>query len=172
MIPSSTHTYELPLSEAFRPPLYRRLWDPVLLTTLPHLLATMFVFDCDDFSTMLQDGGPIPFPYMTYSVVIVCSSIASVCWHLHYERTNLFFYVNYGFAGAWTVLDLYLGFTRTSLETAFAIVLLNLFVFLLNKMTDRARNYAQAHSLWHLCSVCKALLVAYMVGCRWKTACV
>jgi hypothetical protein len=163
-------TYVLPLSEAFRPPMYRRIWDPVLLTALPHFAAAMFVFGCEESS------GPhatafIPFPLTTYCGIIVCSSIASVCWHYQQERKNILFYVNCGFAGLWTVFDVYLGFTRTALETAFAIVLLNLFVLFLNKFTDKARNYALAHSFWHLCSVLKALLVAYMVGCKWKTVC-
>lgn len=165
-------TYELPISEAFRQPMYRRLWEPIILTTLPHFAASLFVFGCDDMSIPLQDAGAIPFPLTTYASVIICSSIASVCWHYQRERKNIVFYVDYGFAGLWMVFDVYLGFTRTSLETALAIVLLNLFVFFLNKLTDRARNYAQAHSFWHLCSVAKALLVAYMVGCKWKTACV
>ncbi len=171
MIPSPAHTYELPLSHAFRipNPLYRRFWDPVVLTTLPHLVAILFVAGCDVTARAATER--IPFPFTNYAILIACSTCASVAWHLMHERKTIVFYIDYGLAGLWTMFDMYLGFTYGRVEDGLAIVLLNLFVLFLNKFTDRAANYALAHSFWHLCSVAKAVLVAYLVGCKWKTQC-
>jgi hypothetical protein len=137
-----------------------RFWDPVVLLAFSHMSALVFVAGCEE--GVHTERELFPFPYVNYVGTIVASTLASTGWHMAQEQKGGVFYLNLLLSGIWVAYDLYLGFTRAALPGALAIVMLNVFTSLL---------YASSLSLvgWQLCSLSKCLLVAYTIGCNWKS---
>jgi hypothetical protein len=106
-----------------------------ILTTLPHLAALYF---------------PVDPPY---SSIIVLSTTLSILWHAAQEPDGFLYYADYGAAGLWFLLDLHYAIP---LDCVTPVLLLNGLVAFL--------NLGMPHSLWHLLSVAKALLVAFWLS--------
>ena len=109
-----------------------------ILTTLPHLAALYF---------------PVDPPY---SSIIVLSTTLSVLWHAAQEPDGFLYYADYGAAGLWFLLDLHYAIP---LDCVTPVLLMNGFVACMNPGTDRV-----GHSLWHLLSVAKVLLIAFWLS--------
>ena len=118
--------------------LQRHPWDPVLLTTLPHLLCAITA----------------PYPY---SAIIAASSISSIMWHSEHEPMNIFFWLDYSFALIWGFCDIsQLGVAGLTLN--FIAIGTNLLV---NRLASAGiYPYERGHALWHLFS---CMLTVYKV---------
>ena len=136
----------------------RGLTDPVILTTLPHLLALCFVLGKARGSST----------FAAYAAIITASSLLSVAWHAQHERKTWVFWADYAFAMAWTLMDFYVAAT-TQPSALSTVAGANATVLVANWLTDHwARqgvlSYVRGHSLWHLFSCVKSLYVAYVLG--------
>lgn len=111
-------------------PRQRHPWDPVVLTTLPHILCAIAA----------------PYPY---SMIIAASAAASVMWHLEHEPMNTFFWLDYGFATIWGFYDIAkLGIPGLTLN--FIAIGTNL---LANRLAAAGLYpYERGHAFWHLFS--------------------
>jgi hypothetical protein len=106
--------------------------------------------------------------YMGYCAVIGISSILSVLWHRTHESRSALFWLDYGFAGIWTLYDCLLA----ALKPPFILLLvctLNITTIILNQLVDylakkEILSYEIGHSIWHLFSASKSILVAYLVS--------
>ena len=105
-----------------------------ILTTLPHFAALCF---------------PVAPPY---SSIIVVSTSLSILWHAAQEPDGFLYYADHGIAGLWFLLDLHYAIP---LDCVVPVLLMNVLVAFMNPGPDPLR-----HSLWHLLSVTKVLLVA------------
>ena len=147
----------------------RSPFDPILLSTAPHSIALLFVAGC-------QNPEKYPGLYTGYSIVIGTSSLLSLLWHRQYEKKNILFWLDYGFALIWTLYDCAIGLIVTSIPSFITILLLNSICILTNQLGDwlsknNYMSYEKAHSAWHLLNVIKSIFVSYLVGCRWKDEC-
>jgi hypothetical protein len=121
--------------------------DPLILSTLPHFLI------CVPALT-------ISYPY---AIVIALSSTFSIMWHRHGEPMYTpLFYADYGFAGLWTAFDFYLAFQTYS--CLFTVLVLNLLALSTNCLPIKQIHYRSYHSLWHLFSAIKGLLVCAFIS--------
>lgn len=112
----------------------RHPWDPVVLTTLPHILCAVFA----------------PYPY---SVIIAASSTASIAWHVEHEPMTLLFWLDYSFAFLWGYYDI--------IHLGAHGYLLNMIAIATNIYASRGPfRYERSHSLWHLFS---CILTVYKV---------
>ncbi len=112
-----------------------------VLSTLPHYLALLFT-------------GKSPL----YSFVVFASTSCSAYWHILGEPRNEIWIADYMLAYMWFVVELALNPTKHAL----LITLLNFGVLVVNKWTDRSRQYHLHHSAWHLLSASKAIYVAWL----------
>ena len=102
----------------------RHPWDPVVLTTLPHVVCGLFA----------------PFPY---SAIILASSAASIAWHIEHEPMTALFWIDYSLAFLWGFYDItHLGARG---------YLLNMIAIATNIYSSR-EPYARNHAIWHLFS--------------------
>ena len=144
--------------------MWRSPTDPVILSTIPHFLSLMFVTGCD--------RGPLMDIYSTYTVIIAISSLLSLVWHFQKERKNIFFWLDYGFALAWTIMDLTVAISTAPVHVILTVAFLNIIVLLTNQLCDFLDRkgfvpYEFGHATWHLLSSTKSIFVAYLVGCRY-----
>jgi len=105
-----------------------------ILTTLPHFAALCF---------------PVAPPY---SSIIVLSTTLSILWHGAQEPDGFLYYADHGVAFLWFLLDLHYAIP---LDCVVPVLLMNGFVACMNPGLE-----GLGHSLWHLLSVAKVLLVA------------
>lgn len=112
-----------------------------VLSTLPHYLALLFT------------GKSV-----LYSFTVFSSTTCSVYWHILGEPRNEIWILDYMLAYMWFIAELALNPTKHAL----LITLLNFVVLLVNKWTDRSRQYHLHHSTWHLLSASKAIYVAWL----------
>ena len=138
----------------------RPLTHPIILTTLPHFLSIGLVANCI--------SPTYPGIYIGYSAVIGCSSVLSVLWHRQHEPYSILFWLDYAFAGIWTIYDCILAGLLKSSYILAIVCILNIITIILNQLVDNlARKeivqYDTGHSMWHLISVSKTILVAYLV---------
>lgn len=112
-----------------------------VLSTLPHYLALVFTGKS-----------------ALYSFVVFSSTSCSVYWHILGEPHNEIWILDYLLAYIWFIAELALNPTKHAL----LITLLNFVVLIVNKWTDRSRQYDLHHSIWHLLSAAKAIYVAWL----------
>jgi len=130
---------------------------PIVLTTLPHFLALIFVI------------GKSEVCFIVYSVVVALSATASITWHIRHESRDWFLVVDYGLAFAWFIMDVVIASTRTDVRTTLLVCVLNLLVFGTNMGQSHFAGkgtaaYEWAHSVWHLLSCAKAIYIAFILG--------
>jgi hypothetical protein len=138
----------------------RHFTDPILLSTLPHYLPLLFVVNCDRTQRF----------YLAYSIVVALSASLSLIWHGQREPHNWLFWLDYGMAFLWTMLDLFAAVTVCPNETV-AIVGLNVCVCVAHVASDHMAKtgvvtYEWGHCCWHVMSSVKSTVVAYVIGCR------
>ena len=134
---------------------------PIILTTLPHFFSIGMVVN----STSLQ----YPGIYIGYCVVIGCSSILSVIWHHHHEPKSILFWLDYTFAGIWTLYDCILASLLKPSYSIILVCMLNIITIIFNQLVDYLAKkelilYETGHSIWHLFSASKSILVAYLLS--------
>lgn len=149
-------------------PKFRAPHDNVLLSTIPHFFALLFIAGCQ--------RGPLPGLYLAYAVIVGTSSLLSLVWHAQRERKNVWFWLDYTFALAWTVMDVLVAVATAPLHILLTVIFLNLVVLGTNQVADHlARKdfvqYEVGHSAWHLLSCAKSVFVAYLLGCRFGATC-
>ncbi len=137
----------------------RKHTDPIIITTLPHLIAAYIAWP----------AAP------AYAALITASTAASCAWHRHREPgplESVLWYIDYGLATAWFIADCgYAAATATSTHAAI-IILLNAVSMVANWCISAAgsSNYNMYHSIWHLGNVAKATIIAYIISKEALTA--
>jgi hypothetical protein len=139
----------------------RSILDPIILTTLPHFLATIFVLDCHHHDITRNEEDILLF---IYAYIIIISTTLSIFWHRSRESYGVIFTLDYIFALLWTSMEIVLSFLYLSSDQVADVILFNLAVMLLNKVGDKLSSYRLAHSMWHLLNVAKASYVAKEIG--------
>ena len=92
-----------------------------------------------------------------YSIIIFISTTISILWHIDNE-SNKYFYIDYIFAGIWSLYDIIMGYYYNML---FIIIILNIIIFIINIMiTKKSSNYKLLHSIWHIMSSIKSYYIA------------
>lgn len=126
----------------------RSVFEPIIISTLPHALAIYWAYQI------------MPF----YAVLIGLSTIASVLWHVNHEPKNtLLFYIDYGLAGIWTLTDIILAIYTKNMITLLLILFLNAIAMITNQIQLSGISYETTHTLWHCISWFKCSLVAYIL---------
>ena len=157
-----------PVNAATTTPPFRSPFEAVIVSTLPHFLPLIFIAGCE--------GGAHTTLYAVYSAVVAISSLLSIVWHMQVERKNVWFWLDYLFAAAWTILDIVVAFVVAPLHVILTVIFLNVLVFVCNQLADLLSNkgiipYETGHAAWHVLSWVKAVFVAYLVGCRYSISC-
>jgi hypothetical protein len=124
----------------------RSFFDPIIVSTLPHLGALYFVYNCSGIK-------------MVYPITIFISTMFSVAWHMHNEPKNWLFWFDYSFAFLWAFEDLLFA------PNWKLVLLINGIAIATNHISDRLVPYEKAHSVWHLLNVSKSIYVAYLLSC-------
>jgi hypothetical protein len=125
-----------------------QIMNALVLTTLPHYLALLV--------------SPTPW----YFWVVCTSTTLSVLWHLADEpATSPLGQLDHILAAVWMLTDIY--YLGKGDELSLALVP-NGFIFLTNIVVtylDRQKvvPYYVGHSVWHILSAIKSILVAYMI---------
>ena len=118
----------------------RHPWDPVILTSLPQIICSIFA----------------PYPY---SAIIAASSAASIAWHVEHEPMSLLFWLDYSFAFLWGYYDI--------IHLGPHGYMLNMIAIGTNIFASRESfRYEHSHSLWHLFS---CILTVVKVDLMWRT---
>ena len=143
----------------------RRLWDPVILSTVPHIASIYFVTGCSspDYLGL----------YVGYCIVIGGSSLLSFIWHTYREPKNIWFCLDYAFAFIWTGYDIVISSIVASNSIVVIVILLNGVCIITNHLTDCIAkrgicSYEVSHSLWHIINVIKSIIVAYLISCHFQ----
>ena len=142
----------------------RKFTDPLVLSTFPHLLSLLSLLLCKD---PVFDGGLT----QKFSVIIVTSTLLSVLWHRLREPMGFLFWIDYGFAILWMIMELLLSISQSasfvSLNTMI-IISLNMVTFLMNQLVDSLAifnivSYQNGHSVWHLFSSVKCVFISSLL---------
>jgi predicted membrane channel-forming protein YqfA (hemolysin III family) len=140
----------------------RPMWDPLIVSTLPHYITLIFVVFPDNGSLLLH----------IYSLIAFLSSTLSVIWHLKGEPYDWSFIADYSLAFLWIVVEVVAVIVRTCPVPIVLTLFLNIVVFCVNQVIHFVKNerwtYKMLHSYWHLLSAFKTVSVAYLVGTRWN----
>jgi hypothetical protein len=112
-----------------------------------------------------------------YAAIIAISSSLSLVWHFQKERKNIFFWLDYGFAMGWTIMDFTVAISTAPVHIILTVAFFNIIVFLTNQLVDFLDRkgfvpYEIGHAAWHVLSFSKSIFVAYLVGCRYGASCV
>lgn len=141
----------------------RRFWDPVILSTTPHIASIYFVMGCSspDYLGL----------YVGYCIVIGISSLLSLIWHTYREPKSIWFWLDYAFAFIWAGYDVVISSIVASYSIVGIVILLNGVCIITNHLTDWIAKrgicrYEVSHSLWHIINVIKSMVVAYLVSCH------
>jgi hypothetical protein len=145
----------------------RKFNDALLLSTLPHFFCLFFICRCENTSTYYNIMNHF------YSTIIICSSTLSLAWHWLREPMNFIFYLDYGFAVTWVLIEVILAAVHESFLTLITIIILNFFILFTNQVGDyfamhKIVRYSHGHSLWHLLSSFKCITVVRLL---YKDAC-
>lgn len=119
----------------------RSLYDPIILSILPHLLSLLY----------LQT--------YTYSIIIFLSTFSSCLWHFYNEHRNCFFILDYLFALILTTYEII--YTKDIYITIY----LNIIIFSINQITDYLSKkniiyYDKGHIIYHLFSSIKTIYIS------------
>jgi hypothetical protein len=121
----------------------------LILSTLPHFYSILPV---------------IPY-YRTYTFgyihCILVSTTFSILYHVYQESNPIITALDYFFAFLWFVYDIYMGYMYTN--ALHTILGLNTIVFLSNIHIPYDTSYTLYHSVWHLMSASKCILVSYII---------
>lgn len=129
----------------------RKLYDKIIISTLPHFISSYFAFTIS----------------YIYFIIIFLSSSLSVFWHLHKEpKFNLLFLLDYGFALLWLIYDigLFYMYIQTDYIIGIIIILLNKISVFTNVIEFEHISYEIIHSLWHLLSCIKGIIITYIIS--------
>lgn len=107
-----------------------------VLSTIPHYIAALYA------------------PNLLYAFIVYISSTLSIVWHLKKEPYGILCNLDYLFAALWIAVEV---LYTTNL---YVTICANVFVFAMNKVTDRLTPYDRYHSAWHILSVAKSIIVA------------
>jgi hypothetical protein len=77
-------------------------------------------------------------------------------WHWYGEPKNMLYYLDYFFAFAWFITDVY----RSRRETLKMVITLNAIVFITNICIKYNSDYWLYHSMWHLLSSAKCFYIS------------
>jgi len=146
-------------------PQWRSLSDPIVVSTLPHLLASAAVVG----SVLSPTCHSCPWLMVGYAATAAVSSVLSIVWHMSHERRSIVSWLDYAFAALWTAYDIV---AAASVCTPTAVVLvagLDAATFTANQATDWLAGrsivpYETAHSYWHVLSCIKSVAVACLLG--------
>lgn len=120
--------------------------DPIILSTLPHFVTLYFSRS-----------------HMGYSTIVFLSSSASVFWHRTIEsKEDPLYEIDHGLAAIWGAYDVFLALWYFK----YSVIALNILNLALYHASANSKNYHTAHSLWHLFSSAKSILVAYILFVR------
>lgn len=119
----------------------------LVYSTLPHYALCL-----------LLAYSPDTFPYKdAYTWMIAFSSTLSVIWHAYNEPRGILFWLDYGLAGIWLLMDVYIAYLLQVLDR---VLLANLCVTIVNLCISRySEDYAVDHSAWHLLHIAKGYYV-------------
>ena len=123
----------------------RNYTSNIIITILPHLFGIYYTYD-----------------NFLYSSIITISTITSVLWHRTKEQDNTLLFLDYSTATILSLYELY----NTYYSSLFELTLfLNLSVLFFNKSVyflskKRILNYNKWHSVYHILSSIKTILVA------------
>lgn len=136
----------------------RKIHDILILTTVPHFLALMFINRCGNYA------------HDAYAIVVVGSSTLSVIWHWLKEPCGRWKMADYMGAVLWAISDVIMANVQKAPYNIIILVLaLNIGVFLMHWYYFYFGTcYETAHAWWHVLSCAKCITVASIVGCRYK----
>lgn len=123
----------------------RNYTSNIIITILPHLFGIYYTYD-----------------NFLYSSIITISTITSVLWHRTKEQDNTLLFLDYSTATILSLYELY----NTYYSSLFELTLfLNLSVLFFNKSVyflskNRILNYNKWHSVYHILSSIKTIVVA------------
>jgi len=89
-----------------------------------------------------------------FALWVMCATAASMAWHWRGEPAGWLAVADYAGAVGWLAFEL--ARTRQLATT----ILLNTIVFALNRLVARSEQYAMHHSIWHIISALKSIVVA------------
>ena len=103
--------------------------------------------------------------YILYCMIILNASIVSGLWHIHGEPPGFLKYLDYAMAMIWFAMDGYISFTRCDSDTSMIILRLNNGIGILHLFiaSRQSPNYKVMHSMWHLLSATKCVMVSYLI---------
>ncbi len=113
----------------------------IILTTLTHYRALHYATD------------PL------YRFIIIASTTLSATWHYLGEPNGIIKLMDYFMAAAWSCYEIY--HSRNSINFTL-VVIVNYIVLFTNNLISG--DYGIRHSLWHLMSFWKCVLVAYLLA--------
>ena len=122
----------------------RTLFDPVILSLLPHLIVFWVIED-------------MPL----YEVAFATSLWLSCAWHIQHENVTLCA-ADYTVAALCAVLDLV--YTYDDWNSFGTALVLNILIFLSNRSCDHIEPYTTWHSIWHLFAGFKSIYVAQLIS--------
>jgi hypothetical protein len=110
--------------------------------------------------------------YITYAFIIFTSATLSVVWHASGELPGKLMEADYFFAGLWSVYEIFVSvhYFHNELTKLGIVVGLSLIVLASNKAVDywglvtKVIDYDKGHSIWHLISAAKFIIVAGVLG--------
>jgi hypothetical protein len=129
----------------------RVISDKIIISTLPHFISSYFAFTIS----------------YIYFIIIFLSSSLSILWHLQKEpKFNLLFFLDYGFALLWLIYDLGLFYLYIQYDyiIGIIIIILNKISALTNIIQFKNISYEITHSVWHLISCIKGIIITYTIS--------
>ena len=127
----------------------RDFFSSIILSTIPHFLSLVFTFD-----------------NFFYSSTIITSTLTSILWHRYKEPTNILLYLDYGSA---TILSFYEIYNSYLINDVLFVIALsaNFYILVFNKLVyflsvERVINYNIWHTIYHLLSAFKTILIAFL----------
>lgn len=122
----------------------------LILSTLPHFYSILPI---------------IPY-YRTHTFgyihCILLSTSFSILYHVYEESNTIITALDYFFAFLMFLYDIYMGYRYTRIYL-YTILGLNTVVFLTNLYIPEGNSYILYHSIWHLMSASKSVIVSYII---------
>ena len=123
--------------------------DLIIVTIIPHLFALYFTFN-----------------NLSYTTIILASSVSSYLWHKEREPKNHLLLLDYFLAGSlsyYEVINVY----NINRDWFYFSIYINWFVLTFNQLVyilslNKVIKYSQWHSLYHIMSSVKSVLLAYL----------
>ena len=100
----------------------------------------------------------LPFFNRLYATTIFIGASLSLLYH-YYHESIIIMIVDYLFAGIWVILDILWEF----LLNIKIIKYMNIGIFILNIIFNNYNNYVYYHSIWHVLSAIKCVIVSSLI---------